>query len=71
MVATPLETPTTMPEPGAIVAIVGSLLVHVPPVVVFPKVIENPMQTWVGPVMAFGKASTVTVDQILQFVPSV
>jgi len=62
IVAVPAATPVTSPV-ELMVAIVPSLLVHVPPGVASASVIAEPIQTVDGPVMAAGAAEfTVTTS---------
>ena len=60
MVVTPPETPVTMPDDEPIVAFVGALLVHVPPVVpILASAVDAVWQTVVVPEIAVGIAFTV------------
>ena len=59
--AAPAETPVTIPVLPTD-AIAGLLLLHVPPGAASLSVIVDEVQTNEGPVMAVGKAFTVTVD---------
>jgi hypothetical protein len=54
-----------------IVATAGVALLHVPPAVALLKVVVEPMQTLVVPVMAAGNGLTVTVVVTAQPVPKV
>ena len=61
MVAVPTETPDTIPVDEPTLAMVLSLLVHIPPEVALFSVVEEPIHTIDEPVMAVGTAFTVTV----------
>ena len=62
IVTLPAATPLTTPVPAPTVATDVLLLVHVPPGVVFVKVVVAPAHTVDEPgVMADGRAATVTV----------
>ena len=50
-----------MPEPEPIVATNGALLIHDPPVVTSPSVIDAPWHTAAGPVIPEGVGLTVMV----------
>ena len=54
MVAVPDAMPVTIPVYKLTAAIVASLLAHVPPEVVFPSVVVEPVQTLAVPVIAEG-----------------
>jgi hypothetical protein len=69
IVAVPAVTPVTMPVASIVAR--GSLLVHVPPVVVLSSVVVNPSHTASAPVMAAGNWFTVTVAVAMQPVPNV
>jgi hypothetical protein len=60
MVSVPAATPDTIPEAAPTVAMVMSLLLHVPPPGVDARVEVNPVQTLVVPVIAVGLGLTVT-----------
>ena len=59
---TPDTTPPPAPGPGVIVATVIVPLVHVPPVIALLNVIVDPWHTLGSPLIAPGKAMTVTVN---------
>jgi len=59
MTVVPADTPRTRPAP-AIVAPVGTVLLHVPPVYESDSVTERPTQTLDGPVIPEGSESIVT-----------
>jgi hypothetical protein len=59
MVLVPTAMPLTIPEDVPMVATVGVLLVHVPPVGVLPSVEGVPEQTLIAPVKADGWGSMV------------
>lgn len=60
MLATPADIPSTTPEEGSTDPTAGLLLLHVPPLILFERVMELPVHTVVGP--AFAAAGfTVTV----------
>jgi hypothetical protein len=61
IVAVPVATPVTRPEPEPIVATDGLLLVHVPAGVASVKVIFDPMQTTEVPPIAAGVGLMLTV----------
>ena len=65
--ATPLTTPVTEP----IDAMVKSLLLHVPPVDTSVRTIDEPVHTEVGPDIAAGSGSTVSVAILEQPVGNV
>lgn len=71
MVALPARTPVTIPETVPTVATPGLLLLHVPPGVVIPKVIDDPAHTTGVPLMAAGFGLTVIGVKILHPVGSV
>ena len=52
--------PLTTPDDEPTVAIVASLLLHVPPVVISDNVVVDPTQTEAAPVIADGSALTVS-----------
>ncbi len=56
----PAEIPDTTPDDASTVAIAALLLLHVPPVIVCPSVLDAPTQAFVVPVMAASAALTVT-----------
>lgn len=64
IVAEPADTPVTIPELRPMVAIVVSLLLHVPPVVPSVRVIVEPTHTRDGPVIGIGAERTVSVEVI-------
>ena len=66
----PEVIPVTTPLAELIVAFV-LLIDHVPPVVASPKVVEEPTQTEVVPVIADGKALMVITVFVVQPVPKV
>ena len=57
----PTETPFTNPVPEPIVATAGLLLVQLPPAVASARVVVEPMQIVVVPVMGKGGVTTFTV----------
>jgi hypothetical protein len=57
----PAETPVTIPVPAPIDAIPGESLLQVPPAVISLRVVSNPVQTSVVPVIKAGLGSTATV----------
>lgn len=59
IVVEPTATPNTTPVVGFTVATATSLLVHVPPAAVLLRVVVDPVQTVVVPVIAAGLALTV------------
>ena len=59
------ETPVTIPVPIPMLAIVGSLLVHVPPAVGCVRVVVRPSQTDVAPPMGAGAAVTVATTVLV------
>ena len=65
MVAEPEDTPVTIPETSTL-AIVPSLLLHVPPVGDADAVRVLPAQTAPNPLIAEGKATTVIVLEPVQ-----
>ena len=66
----PCATPVTTPDEFIVATAVLELL-HVPPGVVLAKVVVDPTQTLVVPVMLFGKPLTVTVTALKHPVPRV
>ena len=60
MIAVPAVPPVTTPAP-LIEAVPGALLLHVPPAVASVNAVVRPEHTARVPVMAVGKAFTVTV----------
>jgi hypothetical protein len=70
MTDVPAVTPVTTP-PAVMVATAGVALLHVPPAVTLLKVVVEPMQTLVVPVMAAGSGLTVTVVVTAHPVPKV
>ena len=71
IVAFPAATPVIVPSAAPAVAIAVLLLVHVPPLVASDRVIVDPAQTGVEPVIAGGNGLMVTCVVILQPVASV
>jgi hypothetical protein len=61
MVAVLAATPDTTPVEEPIVAVVTSLLLHVPPLVLLVKFVVAPTHTAAVPVIPDGSALTVTV----------
>jgi hypothetical protein len=61
MVAVPADTPVTIPVDEPTVATRSLLLIHVPPDIALLKVVVNPVQTPLVPVMAGGLIETVAV----------
>jgi hypothetical protein len=59
IVAAPADTPVTTPVVKPTLAVLGLLLLHVPPVEVLLREIVEPAHTFVGPVMPDGSAFTV------------
>ncbi len=70
IVTDPVPIPVTTPEPEPMDAMDGVLLVHVPPVVVFERVVVVPVVNVVAPVMAAGDALMVMVAVLKHPVPS-
>ena len=70
MTDVPAVTPVTTP-PAVMVATTGVALLHVPPAVTLLKVVVEPMQTLVVPVIAAGSGLTVTVVVTAHPVPKV
>jgi hypothetical protein len=66
MVAVPAATPLTIPVAEPTVAVVTSLLLHVPPLVLLVKFVVAPVHIVPVPVIAEGNALTVTVVVALQ-----
>ena len=66
----PAATPKTVP-PDDTVAVAGVPLVQVPPVVISPSVMLDPVHTVVGPVITCGNGLTSTGAEVLQPVLSV
>jgi len=60
------DTPVTMPVPIPMLAIVGSLLVHVPPAVGCVNVVVRPSHTDVAPTIGAGAAVTVATTVLVQ-----
>jgi hypothetical protein len=71
VVLTPGGTPVTIPVPGVTVAALVLLLLHTPPGVASLRLMEEPVHTDVGPVIAAGKGLTVTGEVTKQPVGSV
>jgi len=71
IVAVPAEAPDTTPVAEPTPATTVLLLLHVPPVVASAKVIAEPTQMLVRPVIAEGKGLTVTTRVAKQPVESV
>jgi hypothetical protein len=63
-VAIPALTPVTIPEADPIVATASGLMLHVPPAGVDDKVVEEPAQIVVIPVMALAPGFTV-IDAVI------
>ena len=61
IVVVPANTPVTIPVEEPIVATVGVLLLHVPPVVASLNVVVEPSQTVNVPVIPAGDGLTVTI----------
>lgn len=59
-----VEPPVSTPVTGSIVAMAGSVLAHVPPVVASLMVMVLPMHTAVGPVIGAGNGLTVITPVI-------
>ena len=55
----PAATPVIVPVAEPAIARVGSLLLHVPPLIALPSVVAAPMHTDAVPLMAPGACSTV------------
>jgi hypothetical protein len=70
IVSSPGLTPPTTPEPARVstVAILGLLLIHVPPTGLLFSVIVDPWHTVAGPVIAAGNGFTVIVVTVIQVV---
>jgi hypothetical protein len=60
MVVTPAETPVTTPDAESTDAIEGLRLVHKPPDIESPNVVEDPVHTVLLPEIGAGAAVTVT-----------
>jgi hypothetical protein len=71
MIAPPVFMPDTMPDIVPTVAIIGLLLLQVPPVVTSDNVVVDPTHKIVVPVIADGKGFTVTVIVTLHPPPGV
>lgn len=71
MVEVPVAMPVTTPVEEPMVAIVGVLLVHVPPVAVLLSVAVAPTAKDVLPVMPAGGAVTVAMLVVIQPVAAV
>ena len=69
--AVPEWIPVTVPEMASTVAVAGLLLLHVPPLMLFVKVVNCPAQTEVEPPIADGEANTVDTVLIIQPPPRV
>lgn len=69
IVVVPAATPHTLPVPDT-VAIAGEELLHAPPAVVLLCSTQLLMHTDDGPVIAAGRASTVTIAVVKQPVPN-
>jgi hypothetical protein len=70
MVAIPASNPVTIPVPDPTLAVAGSLLLHVPPLVKSASVTVLPTHSEVPPVIPAGAAFTVIALYIRQPVPS-
>lgn len=66
MVTTPAPIPVTTPVAGSTVALVGAVLVHVPPAALLVSVMVAPTQTDDGPAIGEGVAVTVTTFVAMQ-----
>lgn len=71
MLAVPAFMPTTSPVAAPTDAMLGALLLHVPPGVLFASVMLRPLHTVLGPEFALSDAFTVTTAVRLQPVGSV
>lgn len=70
MFAVPADTAHRLPVPDTIVATAGLSLSHVPPVGVLPSMLHTPWHRFSVPLMADGKALTVTVAVTVQPEPN-
>ena len=65
MVTVPVATPVANPDAGSMVAIVGSLLTHVPPEVASVNVVVAVTHMLLAPLIAAGTGSSVTVTAVI------
>ncbi len=65
IVAVPASVPLTLPDPS-MGAVPVALLLQVPPPSVSVSVVDDPLQTFVAPLIADGKALTVITLVMIQ-----